>query len=675
LATYRTILSETFHRARSRLTKDESDDASLVAMDLCFGVETPGMQLHRVTNRRDPHWWSARVNLDLRIILHRRDGDQVICHVDHHDAAYRWAEHHSLSIHEVTGAPQVVKHEVVEVIVKTTTRVHYPFAEIPDRVLLAYGVPRDWLERIRTAPESTCLDILDELPDEAGERMLKVLDGSPPALPRKIRVGDPFQHPDARRNFHVITTDDALRGALRGPWEAWQLFLHPDQRDSVDRDHAGAARVTGGPGTGKTVVCVHRAARLARAGVGRVLLTTYSRTLRDLLAAQVDQFLGDDRTTRARIDVDSLQDWALRYAEATLGSRAPKVAADADVTRALDAAIAEHAPRFPRAFVHDEWDRVIEPHGIETLEKYLSVRREARGRSLHPLQRTRLWPTFASTRTALRAEGWETWSSITRRAATLMLQRGEAPYAHVIADEAQDFGPGELALLRALVRPGANDLFVASDPYQRIYAERATLAQAGIEIRGRSSTLRTNYRTTEQIRRFADRLIERPKRWGGGGSSRMRGAEPRQRTYASIEQERAAVVRWLRKLVSDAFRPADIVVMARTRRLLAERVVPAIEAAGFAAIDLAQGNRDAPSGVRYCTMHRGKGLQFRAVVVMGVDGEHVPLRSIMARHHDGIAQRRAQELERNLLYVAVSRSRERLLVTGAVEASPLLPAP
>jgi superfamily I DNA/RNA helicase len=154
----------------------------------------------------------------------------------------------------------------------------------------------------------------------------------------------------------------------------------------------------------------------------------------------------------------------------------------------------------------------------------------------------------------------------------------------------------------------------------------------------------------------------------------MKGPEPRHRVFPSVEAERDGVVRYLRELVPNGFSPSEILVMARTNKLLESRAVPAIQEAGFVAVDLSQRNPDPPrGGVSYCTMHRGKGLQYRAIILMGVDHDHLPLKSVMKRRPDETARRRMQELDRNLLYVAMSRARERLFVTGAVQASPFIP--
>src|SRR5690606_11949938 len=172
---------------------------------------------------------------------------------------------------------------------------------------------------------------------ECQEFLMAVAAGETPPPPPQ-RSKNPFTHPDAKRRFYVVESDEDLQRALKLDWEQWMLFLHPSQREAVDRDFAGPARVTGGPGTGKSVVAVHRAARLAREGRGRVLLTSFSRTLANHLRQQIDQLMSD-YPAREQIDVVNLHQLAkdvwtkARGQEPTMAdgpalSRAAKAAAE-----------------------------------------------------------------------------------------------------------------------------------------------------------------------------------------------------------------------------------------------------------------------------------------------------------------------------------------------------------
>lgn len=302
----------------------------------------------------------------------------------------------------------------------------------------------------------------------------------------------------------------------------------------------------------------------------------------------------------------------------------------------------EHDPGVSAEFVAAEWAMVVEPHGLRTWEDYARVDRDARGLPLQRTQRERLWPIFEMVRARLAADGLETWSDVCLQVAeALEGDRSAECYAHVVADEVQDFGPAELALVRALAAEGANDVFLAGDAHQRIYKPRTSFARAGLEVRGRATVLRVNYRTTEQIRRAADRLVARAGEIDDDerAVSLFAGPEPEFRTLGTVHQEIDAVAKWLKQLVSNGYRPGEI------------------------------------GGVGVCTKHRSKGLQFRAVAVLGAEDGLLPLASALAKQPGEPARRAFIERERNLLYVACTRSRERLLVTGARTRSPLLPEP
>ena len=159
------------------------------------------------------------------------------------------------------------------------------FAQCSDDELLGYGVPAVWLGEVRAADEDGLMALTDHLPKEAAEALLELATGGTPALPKVAPAGaDPFDHPDAQRRFRVINDVDELERALSAPWEKWITFLHPAQREWVERDYCGPAHVSGSAGTGKTIVALHRAVFLARKHPdSRVLLATFSKPLASAL--------------------------------------------------------------------------------------------------------------------------------------------------------------------------------------------------------------------------------------------------------------------------------------------------------------------------------------------------------------------------------------------------------
>ena len=197
------------------------------------------------------------------------------------------------------------------------------FADVSDDELLGYGVPAEWLDDVKKATEDTLLALADHLPAEAAEASAGTGDrrqAARAASPPSSASADPFDHPDAQRRFRVMANVEELQRALDFPWEKWTVFLHPEQRQWVERDYAGPARVSGSAGTGKTIVALHRAAYLARTHPdARVLLTTFSDTLANALQTKLKRLLGNEPRLAERIDVHSLNAIGLRLYKAHVG--------------------------------------------------------------------------------------------------------------------------------------------------------------------------------------------------------------------------------------------------------------------------------------------------------------------------------------------------------------------
>jgi superfamily I DNA/RNA helicase len=304
------------------------------------------------------------------------------------------------------------------------------------------------------------------------------------------------------------------------------------------------------------------------------------------------------------------------------------------------------------------------------------VRRRRPRRPRHPPQprpTEQLWPALARVRELLASRQLRTWSDLCWEVVELLDAAAEPPYRHVVADEVQDFGPAELRLLRALAPAGPDDVFLAGDAHQRIYQPRSGFARAGLEVRGRTTTLRLNYRTTDQIRRTAERILGHPTDPDARpATSLLAGPEPEIRCVNGVPDEIRVVAAWIQKLVSTGYRPGEIAIFARTGQLLRDRARPAVANAGHHAHELADHADPDPKHVAIGTMHRSKGLQYRAVAIIGVEAGELPLERVLDRQADEAARAAFLELERNLLYVACTRARERLLVTGVREMSRFL---
>ena len=676
-------IADTFTASLTKLPNEQQRAAKTTAFDLQTNIAHPSLSLHRVTGARDPGFWSARVNLDLRIMLHRAGENVVLCYVDSHDDAYRWAGRRRLETHSTTGAAQLVelREVVVPVYMEEERQVPpkpLPFARIPREQLLGYGVPEEWLDGVRAATEDSVLDLADHLPAEASEALLELAVGRTPQPSLPVPAGgDPFSHPDAMRRFRVMNNVEELAAALEYPWERWTVFLHPDQRGIVERNYNGPARVSESAGTGKTVVALHRVAHLAKTNPdARVLLTTFSDALANQLQTKLKVLMSSEAEAVDRVAVQSLDAVALSLYEARYGT--VELAATETVEDLVKEAMSAAGTRFAVAFLVSEWERVVDAWQLETWNDYRDVRRIGRYRRLSETQREGLWPVFERVRAGLRERGLITRAEMFGRLTGELSEQERAPFQCIVVDEAQDVSVPQLRFLASLSGGRPNGLFFAGDLGQRIFQQPFSWRELGVDIRGRSQTLRINYRTSHQIRAQADRLLD-PELSDVDGNTEERqgtvsvfnGPNPTVMALDSEETECAAVGEWLRAGVNDGLEPDEISVFVRCPEQI-ERAAAAVKHAELQCGVLDDGAGQIEGSVTVATMHLAKGLEFRAVAVMACDSEVIPLQSRVETIVDEADLEEVYNTERNLLYVACTRARDHLLVTGVKPVSEFL---
>lgn len=680
-------ISDTFTDSLARLTGNEQKAVKTTAFDLQMNPAQPGLKFHRVDRAKDPNFWSVRVNRDIRIIVHRTSKNLMMCYVDHHDNAYKWAEKRKLEVHPRTGAAQLVevKETVKEVVVPiyVETKQEAPakpllFAETPEEDLLKYGVPPEWLDDVRNADEDSLLDLSEHLPDEAAEVLLQIAVGETPKPVAPVVTGDPFEHPDAKRRFHAISNEDELELALDFPWAKWAVFLHPTQRKLVERDYNGPFRVSGPAGTGKTVVAIHRAVYLARNNPdARVLLTTFSETLAGFLRSRVTRLIRNEPRLMERLEVAAIHQVCERLYKAQFD--VAKIAT-MDVVRKIltESAKKEESHRFSIPFVVDEWENVVDAWQLDSWEAYRDVRRLGKKPRLPIEQRSRLWAIFEGVKGELQKRDLMTQSGMCGKLAEGLTQRRHPPYDFVVVDEAQEVGVAQLRLLAAMGGQRSNGLFFAGDLGQRIFQAPFSWKTAGVDVRGRSETLKLNYRTSHQIRKQADRLlasevadVDGNVEDRRGTVSAFNGESPETGLFDDAQLESRAVGDWLKALGDKGIDPGEMGIFVRSAAEL-DRARDAAHASGFSFQVLDECRETATGRVSISTMHLAKGLEFRAVAVMACDDEVIPRQERIETAADHADLEEVYNTERHLLYVACTRARDYLMVSGVKPASEFL---
>ncbi len=511
-----------------------------------------------------------------------------------------------------------------------------------------------------------------------------------------------LKHPAAQISFAYIESNDELRRVIEGgDFGAWRVFLHPEQRQYAERSYKGPFRLSGGAGTGKTVVLLHRARMLSRREPrARVLLTTFTTNLASAMRADLERL--DPGLRRAAglsgagvhvSGIDAVAAAVLKSAGAdiaqdaatVLGVGTPQVSGrtPGEAWReVLDGAGSDlpAALRSP-AFFKAEYDAVVLPNLITTREAYFRVRRPGRGVALSRAKRAAVWDVIEAYRARARVDGAVDYGeAATIAAAHLRRQadeRAQWSADHVLVDEGQDLTPAHWALLRALVGAHADDLFIAEDSHQRIYGQRVRLSQFGIAIVGRSRRLTLNYRTTAQNLAYAVGVLsggayvdlEETLEKSGDYRSARSGPTPRLVPCGSLAEELDAAAGLVGEWVEGVQAPETVAVLVRDR-FQRDRVVAGLaeRGVGVRAVDREQ---ITPGQPVVMTMHRAKGTEFAKVLLFGVSADSVPA-AMRDEKYDETAWSDAMLRERSLVYVAATRARDELAVSWHGKPSALL---
>ena len=593
-----------------------------------------------------------------------------------------------METHPKTGAAQLVeiRETVQEIRVPTyVTGDEYAsgkpalFAGVAEEALLGYGVPLEWIDDVRKADEDGLLVLADHLPSEAAEALLELATGGQPQI---VVVGargiDPFEHPDAQRRFRIMSDAEELARALEYPWDKWTIFLHPTQKQIVEKDYNGPVRVSGTAGTGKTIVALHRAVHLARNHPdARVLLTTFSEMLANALQKKLRRLTGNQPRLAERLEVYAIDAVGKRLYEAQLGPA--KIASRAhiqDLLKEASSRIEEF--KFSARFLSGEWEDVVDAWQLQSWEEYRNVKRLGRKTRLPEQRRAVLWSVFDDVKARLRQQGKVTRAEMFNLLAEKIGERSHTPFEFAVVDEAQDISVTQLRFLAALGGDRPNCLFFAGDLGQRIFQTPFSWKSMGVDIRGRSQTLRINYRTSHQIRMQADRLLG-PEVMDVDGNiddrrgtvSVFNGPNPVIKVFNTIDEEAQAVAAWVKDRNNEGIVPHEIGIFVRSTTQI-ERAKMAAQQSGipFKVLD---DHMETTSGeISISSMHLAKGLEFRAVAVMACDDEIIPLQERMESVADDADLGEVYDTERHLLYVACTRARDHLWVSAVDPASEFL---
>jgi len=673
--------------------------------------ENPGLNLKSLNG--DSRLMSARVNKDYRaLLLHIAERDYLLVAVKHRGEVYDDLSRYAYRINRVTGGIEVV--DLGPVGDSIVGRVVPPDAEpepvqkplfdaYSDAQLLELGVAEPLLPQIRElTTEAALLELLDRAPQLTTDVLFALFDGTPydevlRQVTEPVRADEPVDPEDfeaavERPATQVTSDDEALQAIIGEAFERWQIFLHPTQRRLVEKKYNGPARVGGGPGTGKTVVALHRVAYLARQlppGTDKpILLTTFNRNLAADLRTRLLALGGQELV--ARVDIVNIDRLASRVVTEVKAGGSRRVVDDNRVAELWGEFLLETGESdWDAEFLAAEWAEVILGQVLKSRSEYFKARRPHRGRSLTRMERDQIWQLTERFTTWLDGRGIWTWRQVAQTAAHLEMDRAAAlnessggfyrpRYRHIVVDEAQDLSAAHWKMLRAMVAPGPDDMFLAGDTHQRIYGNHVTLSSLGINIRGRSSRLTLSYRTTRQI--LADALqmmtgevyddLDGGEENLAGYRSLLRGGRPVFRGAPTWAQEQDLIV----ELLQTWGNPTDgsVAICVPTRELATD-VVRRLAAGGLPAVEIGPDGPKQTDGLHVGTMHRFKGLEYQRMIIAAVSDGLVP-RQMISRYRDTDPKRyqREHQRDRSLLFVAATRARDELAVFWHGTPSPFL---
>ena len=354
----------------------------------------------------------------------------------------------------------------------------------------------------------------------------------------------------------------------------------------------------------------------------------------------------------------------------------PRAASEEQVKGALEAAAIELGlTEFITRFLVSEWNNVVDAWQIDSLDAYRDVPRLGRKNRMGSKQRERVWPVFVRARDLLEAQGVNSWPGIFGKITAHFAERDHKPFTQIIVDEAQDLGVPELRMLVAIADQNPGALFFTGDLGQRIFQEPFSWKALGIDVRGRSHTLKVNYRTSHQIRHTVDRLLPPLVRDVDGNEEDRRGTvsvfngpDPVIRVFDDSNQEVDGLALWVGEAIKDGIEPEEIGIFVRSTNELS-RARAVVKQASQSQLELSDRVEGRNWRVSIGTMHLAKGLEFKAVVVMACDDDVLPLQERIETVADETELDEVYETERHLFYVACTRARDRLLVSGVEPAS------
>ena len=691
-------ISSDFFTALSKLPKTQLNKTIKLVEKFKNNPKSPGLNYEKLHFAENMH--SIRVDGSYRCIVMSPENNDVyiLLWVDNHDDAYDWAKKHKCMVNAQTGSLEIIQanHEIEdrEIIAKPNSETF--FSKFKDKELLKLGVKEELLKHVKSINDENDLDDFRQyITEEVYEGLFYLLSGDSYEDVYNYLYADnntdvtiddfnkALENNSSKRSFYVVEEDDTeLMNMLNAPLEKWRVFLHPSQRKLVEKDYNGPLRVLGGAGTGKTVVAMHRAKYLASQinlfENKKILFTTYTKNLAIDILENMKKIC--DEETLSKIEVKNLDQWVYEFLtkhgyknEIVYGNKTDDLWENALTSKSNELNLSD-------SFFKEEWERVVQANSVSNLNDYIKVSRAGRGTRLSRAQRKLIWEVFEEYKLLLSTKNYKEPSDAMRDVRILLKNsKTDSLYSHVVVDEAQDLNAEAFRLLREIVPESKNDLFIVGDAHQRIYGHKVVLSQCGVNIRGRSKKLKLNYRTTDEIRKWAVALLNGEKiddmddgiDSNSDYKSLYHGPKPIVENFENYEAEVEYINKYIKGLKQEDAN-SRICLVARSQKIV-DSYSNYFTEKNISTIKISRNTKDNISNndIRLATMHRVKGLDFDHVIIASMNDGIVPL-TVSEKSDEQQIEAEKLLKEKSVVFVAATRAKKSLLVTSYGKKSILL---
>ena len=675
-------ISDDFLGAFAKLPKSVQSSAITFINKFRNNPRSSAINYEKVINAVDDKMHSVRINDAYRaIIAHEDSGDvYLLLWIDHHDEAYQWAMKKKCEINKITGSVQVF-----DVVDKGTIEIESEslFKDFSDDQLIQIGVPENQLSFVKnivnledfySKADSFAKDTYEALEwlangFEYSEVLELVQSEKEENVPNNLE--EAIKTTNSKHSFVVVDGEDELLQIMSEPLEKWRIFLHPSQRKLVEKTFNGPARVTGGAGTGKTVVAMHRAKELVKKldPGKRILFTTYTANLAGDIIENLRKICSSQDLKK--IEVVHLDSWLAHFLKLNGYNYVVDYEQIPDMWNQALVQSGENL-NLTSDYIAEEYSKIAIVQDEFSLASYMSASRIGRGIRLDRGTKVRVWNVFQEYLRIIRDKQIRDVDTAMYECRKILANNPSSiDYQFVIVDEGQDFGVNAYKLLRLIAgKEHENDMFIVGDAHQRIYKKKAPLSKCGINVKGRSSLLKINYRTTEEIRKYAFALLKGIPFDNLDGEveiqdkcqSLTHGEKPIIKSFKDANAEFDYVKNEIKRLIDSGADNRNICVVCRTNKYIDEYLAKFTDA-GIRTYEIRRSKIDDRSkdGVRVATMHRVKGLEFRYVFVVCCNDRVIPLASAI-NSEDPISKEESIVSERCLLYVALTRAQKQAYI-------------